>query len=88
MKKIIGYIVSHFCFSLGHLVCKVSHWKINGEFVFDKGKIRYRIGYWLAGEYQRWMHNSYLVQKWAGNKTPWRPVKKSPGTTSRITYVE
>lgn len=77
MKKVAGYIASHFCFSFGHLVCRISHWKMNGEFVFDKKGIWYKIGYWLSGQYQRWMHYSYLAQKWAGNETPWRKVKST-----------
>ena len=75
MKKIIGYIGAYFFFHIGNFACKISHFKVKGEFFFDRKRYSV-IGYFLARRYQKWMHLSYNIQKWAGNKTPWNKVQK------------
>lgn len=75
MKKIIGYIAAHSCFSIGATICKISYIKRRGEFLFDRPKLM-PIGMWLASNYQRFMHYSHIIQEWADIKTPWTKVIK------------
>jgi len=77
MKKVIGYLAANFCFYIGDLFCKISVIKHNGNFFFDKNKFLFVIGYWLACQYQNWMHYSSKIQDWAEIDSPWQKVNKS-----------
>lgn len=74
MRKFIGWIGAHLAFWVGYLFSRVSHFKINGRFFFDKKGWRYHVGYWMARQHQLWMHRSTQIQDWAGNSSPWRKV--------------
>lgn len=74
MKKLIGFILAHICFEIGHAICRLSYWKKKGKYVFDQRQYL-RIGIFLANQYQKWMHYSYRIQKWSGNNKPWKSKK-------------
>lgn len=81
MKKLAGYIASNFCFELGNLICKVSYYKRNGEFFFDRPRY-VTIGMFLAEQYQRWMRWSVQIQDWAGNEGPWKNLENNENENS------
>lgn len=61
MRKVIGYLLSWFCFILGDAVSRLMN-------VFDWA-------WWLYPVYNRLMSTSTDIQTWGGGHGPWEYTK-------------